>query len=116
MNGPHDMGGMHGFGPVVSEENMQVGRAEWESRVTAISRATRSTGLINIDEFRHGIERLQPADYLASSYYERWLKAIEVSAQSGRAAGHKELRRCTLSERRLRESNEMGCPEGLNGR
>jgi nitrile hydratase len=77
MNGVHDMGGMHGFGPVVSEEPTPAGRAEWEHRVTAIVRATRATGLINIDEFRHGIERLPPADYLASSYYERWLKAIE---------------------------------------
>ena len=24
MNGPHDMGGMHGFGPVVREENEPV--------------------------------------------------------------------------------------------
>jgi len=38
------------------------------------------------------------------------------SAQSGRVAGHEESRRCTLSERRMRESDEMGRPEGLNGR
>src|SRR5271170_4571897 len=33
---------------------------------------------INQDEFRHGIERIPPARYLASSYYERWLAAAET--------------------------------------
>jgi nitrile hydratase len=33
---------------------------------------------INIDEFRHAIERIPPARYLASSYYERWLAAAET--------------------------------------
>ena len=77
MNGTHDMGGMHGFGPVVSEENMHEPHAEWHSRTRALLRVARSQGVINVDEFRHGIERLGPADYLASSYYERWLKSIE---------------------------------------
>ena len=30
----------------------------------------------NIDEFRHGIERMDPAHYLGSSYYERWLDGL----------------------------------------
>ena len=77
MDGIHDMGGMHGFGPVVAEENMDEKHAEWHSRTRALLRVARSHGAINLDEFRHGIERLPPADYLASSYYERWLKSIE---------------------------------------
>jgi nitrile hydratase len=77
MDGIHDMGGMHGFGPVVSKENMHEKHAEWHSRTRALLRVARAHGTINIDEFRHGIERIPPADYLASSYYERWLKSIE---------------------------------------
>jgi nitrile hydratase len=77
MNGVHDMGGMHGFGPVLTEENRHVGRAEWEHRTQAILGALLAAGLANIDEVRHGIERLPPADYLASRYYERWLNAFE---------------------------------------
>ena len=76
MNGIHDMGGMHGFGPVVREENEPVFHAQWEAEVAAISRAVRRPELINIDEFRHAIERMNPADYLASSYYARWLDGI----------------------------------------
>jgi nitrile hydratase subunit beta len=77
MNGAHDMGGMHGFGPVVREENEPVFHADWEKTVFMLSRATRVQGIINIDESRHGIERMPPADYLAASYYERWLASLE---------------------------------------
>ena len=37
MNGAHDMGGMHGFGPVVAERNEPVFHAEWEKRVFALT-------------------------------------------------------------------------------
>ncbi|MGE3268938.1 MAG: nitrile hydratase subunit beta [Chloroflexota bacterium] len=77
MNGAHDMGGMHGFGPVVREENEPVFHEDWEKTVFMLSRATRVQGIINIDESRHGIERMPPAEYLAASYYERWLSSLE---------------------------------------
>src|SRR6266850_5479297 len=73
MNGIHDMGGMHGFGPVEPEKNEPVFHSRWEGRVLGLSRACSVQGLFNIDESRHAIERMSPADYLASSYYERWL-------------------------------------------
>jgi nitrile hydratase subunit beta len=78
MNGVHDMGGMDGFGPVVPEKNEPVFHAEWERRmfglVLPLVRATQSS----FDEFRHAVERIPPAQYLASSYYERWLAAAET--------------------------------------
>ncbi len=77
MNGPHDMGGMHGFGAVVREEDEPVFHGEWEKRVYGIMRAAMAQGIYNIDEMRHGIERMPPAEYLASSYYERWLASAE---------------------------------------
>lgn len=77
MNGVHDMGGMHGFGPVVREENEPVFHAPWEKQAYAMTRAARAQGLINSDESRHGIERMPPAEYLAASYYERWLASLE---------------------------------------
>src|SRR4051812_558520 len=77
MNGAHDMGGMHGFGPVVREENEPVFHEDWERTVYAINRAIRAQDIINIDESRHGIERMPPAEYLAASYYERWLSSLE---------------------------------------
>lgn len=75
MDGVHDLGGMHGFGPVEREENEPVFHADWEKTVLAIQRVTLGTDY-NIDEFRHSIERMDPAHYLASSYYEHWLDGI----------------------------------------
>jgi nitrile hydratase len=35
-------------------------------------------GQYNVDEVRHAIECMDPAHYLASSYYEHWLHAMET--------------------------------------
>jgi nitrile hydratase subunit beta len=76
MDGVHDLGGMQGFGPVEREENEPAFHAAWEAAVLAMMRAAGSRGLFNIDEFRHGIERMAPADYLRASYYEKWLDGV----------------------------------------
>jgi len=76
MNGVHDMGGMHGFGPVERDEATFHG--QWEKRVHALNALVRAAGIRNIDEGRHAIERMAPDAYLRSSYYERWLAALEA--------------------------------------
>jgi len=77
VNGIHDMGGMHGFGPVVREHDEPVFHAEWERRMFALALAAMGSRSFNIDEYRRTIERMPPAQYLAVSYYERWLYALE---------------------------------------
>ena len=79
MNGVHDMGGMHGFGAVERERDEPVFHAPWEGRVWAMEQQLLGRRVYNLDEFRYGIERMPPADYLASSYYERWLATIEYN-------------------------------------
>jgi nitrile hydratase subunit beta len=76
MNGIHDMGGMHGMGPIVHEEKEPVFHEPWEGRVFAITRATGAWGKWNIDASRYAIEVLPPADYLRMSYYEKWLTRV----------------------------------------
>jgi nitrile hydratase subunit beta len=84
MNGVHDMGGMHGMGPIRREENEPVFHAEWEGRIYAINRAIGAWGKWNIDAGRHAIEQLPPADYLRMSYYEKWLvRNIALMVQHG---------------------------------
>jgi nitrile hydratase subunit beta len=78
MNGVHDLGGMHGLGPVVAEPDEPVFHAAWEGRVAAMQGRIRARGYYNLDEFRHAIERMPPARYLDATYYERWLTAIET--------------------------------------
>ena len=73
MNGVHDMGGMHGMGPIEHEKNEPVFHAVWESRIYALTRALRAGGgKWNLDSSRHAIEVLPPAEYLRMSYYEKW--------------------------------------------
>jgi nitrile hydratase len=76
MNGVHDLGGMHGFGPVRPETNEPVFHAPWEGRVIAMRRLMGAWLGSNIDAGRHAIERLPPADYLRFSYYEKWFQSL----------------------------------------
>ena len=69
------MGGMEGFGTVVKDE--VVFHAPWERRTFGLVASTRVEAS-NTDEFRHAIERLDPALYLSAGYYGRWLAALEV--------------------------------------
>jgi nitrile hydratase subunit beta len=84
MNGVHDMGGMHGFGPVQPEAHEPVFHARWEARVFALRSMMGAWRRWNIDVGRHRIERLPPADYLRMSYYEKWLVSlIDLSLDAG---------------------------------
>jgi nitrile hydratase beta subunit len=76
MNGVHDLGGMHGFGQVVREQDEPVFHSEWEKRVFAMT-LTAMGRVYSVDEFRRAIERMPPARYLAATYYEKWLHALE---------------------------------------
>jgi nitrile hydratase len=73
------MGGQTGFGPVPAGEDAGPAfAADWEARVYAMAAVLRRRGAFNSDELRDAIERLPPAQYLAASYYERWLAALEL--------------------------------------
>jgi nitrile hydratase subunit beta len=101
LDGMHDLGGLADFGPVLPEPNEPVFHAAWERRVFALNMA----GLAfvgPVDRARHAIERMNPVEYLTTSYYEHWLYGIAmlveelgyVSAQelaTGRARGQARL-------------------------
>jgi nitrile hydratase subunit beta len=78
VNGPHDMGGMHGFGPVAAEPDEPVFHADWERRAFALTLAMGFTGEWNIDASRFARESIAPPRYLASTYYEIWLAGLEA--------------------------------------
>jgi nitrile hydratase subunit beta len=80
MDGIHDLGGMHGFGPVVREPDEPVFHHDWERRVFGLNFSSIPH---NVDQFRHAIEQMGPREYLGSSYYERWRHAIEHDAIAG---------------------------------
>jgi nitrile hydratase beta subunit len=75
MDGAHDLGGMDGFGAVVTEPDEPPYHEPWEGRVNgmmfgvAVGRGIRG--------FRWWIESMGNVEYLSTSYYEHWLHAIE---------------------------------------
>ena len=74
MDGVHDMGGMQGFGPVVPDG--EIFHQPWERRLFARTRVARFAG-ITAGHSRDVIESMPPVEYLAASYYERWLWGLE---------------------------------------
>ncbi len=80
MNGAHDLGGMHGLGPVNPEPETTepVFHHEWERRAFALTLACGFLGHWNLDESRHARERQHPVDYLRHGYYENWLAGLET--------------------------------------
>ena len=122
MNGGHDLGGMHGLGPVDPEPESEepVFHAEWERRAFALNLATGFLGKWNIDQGRHARERQHPADYLRNTYYENWLAGLETllveaglvtpeELESGVAEGRAEDVRVLLGEN-VEEALSKGGP------
>lgn len=90
-NSIHDMGGMHGFGPIEVEENEPVFHELWESRVYAMNRAMGPLRLWTIDESRSAQETLPPSLYVSATYYQRWLLGLERRVLEHNLAGTDEL-------------------------
>lgn len=95
MNSVHDMGGMHGFGHVLPEQNEPVFHAPWEGRVLGMYRAMGYAKAWTLDDSRYAQEQLPPVEYLSASYYQRWsLGMLHNLARRGivtaqeMAAGH----------------------------
>jgi hypothetical protein len=91
MNGVHDLGGMHNIGPIDIEKNEPVFHEDWERRAFGLLMATFGGGFYNLDEIRHGIERMPPAEYLTSNYYEHWIHGVETVLKEKGLITQKEL-------------------------
>lgn len=76
MNGVHDMGGMHGMGPIGHDPNEPIFHHEWEGRVWAMFRATGAYGRGVWKNFRFELEQIPPAEYLRMPYYEKWFTVL----------------------------------------
>lgn len=101
MNSIHDMGGMTGFGSINREEDEPIFHSEWERRVFALNVATK-VFLGPVDRTRHAIERLGSLLYVQSSYYEKWLTAVEnLSVELGYVRGDELLNGSSTSASEL---------------
>ncbi len=107
MDGPHDLGGKEGFGPIVTDEPDVPFHHEWEGRMWGISRSSGAPG-VTIDWWRHVRELIDPVDYLSRPYFDSWAQtelATYIHAgvitldevKSGRSASRKERTAKTIS-------------------
>lgn len=69
MDGPHDLGGKDGFGPV--EVDAPEFRHDWERRQWALSKNVDTPG-VALDNWRATMEAMAPATYLALPYFAKW--------------------------------------------
>ena len=76
MDGIHDLGGRQGFGPVRHSPTAPAFHELWEKRANALYSLAVRLGVFNMDEYRHGVERMEPRHYLSASYYERSLTSL----------------------------------------
>jgi nitrile hydratase len=82
VNGIHDMGGMHGMGPIQPERNEPVFHEAWEGRAFAVSMAVDGDWPYGAD--RYQIELIPPKEYLRQSYYEKWVTSlVELMIKAG---------------------------------
>lgn len=77
MNGVFDLGGTDGLGKVVIPPVEPIFRAEWERKAFSLLVFGFAAGFFGLDQFRHQIEKMDPAWYLKSPYYEHWLYSVE---------------------------------------
>lgn len=78
MNSIHDVGGRHGLGRVIAEQNEPPFHAPWEGRMHGIAVTCQVSGANFTAEQRSTIENMGHAAYLNTSYYEKWLYAYET--------------------------------------
>ena len=67
MNGIHDCGGRHGYGPIDIDPEQPIFHADWERRMFGMFILAFGGGHFNIDQFRSAIEQMRPAEYLEST-------------------------------------------------
>src|SRR3974377_1744683 len=76
-------GGLVRFGHITGGGGEPVFHDAWEGRVWFLRRQVVGVHTTT-DRIRSTIEQMPPAEYLASTYYERWLWALErLAAEQG---------------------------------
>jgi nitrile hydratase len=93
MNGIHDLGGMHGHGPIApeAEKDEPLWHAPWEARMFGIRRGGLLPPGYNIDRWRHVRELIPPALYLQRSYYDHWYMSYVAALLDGGWATEEEI-------------------------
>ena len=87
----HDMGGAQRFRCTPVERDEEPPDA-FGRRVDALRQILARKGLMTVDELRRGIESIPEDEYLALSYYERWLRSVTTLMLEKGVVSPEELR------------------------
>ena len=82
MDGPHDLGGRLGYGPVPVDRD-RPWSAHWQELAYALAGVTARIAEVNGDTVRHVMERIPAAEYAALGSAGRWLRVAERCAVDG---------------------------------
>ena len=94
----HDMGGQPG-GPVpIDPQGQPVFAQNWQARALAVTVAAGGLGKWTLDESRHARERLPAEDYMAYSYYEKWMAGLATLLVEYNLVSMDELRSSQVAE------------------
>jgi hypothetical protein len=91
MNSVHDMGGMHGMGPIEYDKNEGAFHEPWEGRAWALISSAGAFSRGRRKNFRFELESIPAADYLRMSYYERLIKTMLDRLLAGKFITQAEL-------------------------
>ena len=87
----HDLGGTAGLGPVEHSPDEPLFAEEWERRAFRFMLGGNRIAGANGGMFRHSIERMDPAHYLGSPYYEHWLTGVTTLLVEADVVSREEL-------------------------
>ena len=102
MNSIHDMGGMHGMGPIAPETDEPVFHADWERRAFAMAMVAPTRG------GRYARERIPGPEYLRMSYYERWLAGLCMTLVEQGVVTAEELARGAADPAKAKSTKALG--------
>jgi nitrile hydratase beta subunit len=116
VDGVHDLGGLDGFGPVEHTDSEPMFAEDWERRTfRTLLGSINSFGGAN-GRFRHSIERMDPAHYLSSPYYEHWLTGLTTLVVEAGATTQAELDRRAGGHFPLSRNDRGVLPDDLTSR
>jgi nitrile hydratase len=84
----HDMGGRPTEAPLNLQEHAL---ADWEVLADAVAQALGARGIRTTDESRRAMEDMPADEYLALSYYERWIRGTEDLLVEKGILSHQEI-------------------------
>ncbi|MEO1194266.1 MAG: nitrile hydratase subunit beta [Pseudomonadota bacterium] len=113
MDGIHDMGGMHGFGPIPRDQDYTF-RAEWQRRAFAVTEALGGVVPFSADTHRQAMERIPAHEYLTRDYFEKWVIAASQLLLEAGLVSEEELRDGKKRfDAELKDGGEKIVAEGL---